>query len=452
MASQKWYNNIAVSEFGVGGYNEFYKRACKQSNMSCSWLMNGLRLGPVPSNDAIDNGDVSEDGESDDEAENSMHVKDAEAAFQPGKPVDFSNYKKFPPHLIARIVMYVLLMNTRVHAVTRFDKYTEIPWQGPVGCGTRLPHRLALESKRNRQIDTLPKPNDILAFLGVSKFFCEIGTECFYMLNTFVFSSLGEMGYFLTGIGRARRQRIQFIDLMWIGSRMEKSDGTSDRMRILPLIGECINLKELNVWRDETIGRRKKLKAPNKRRPNPKNMRTILEFRTKDYDDRFQDYNWWTMQGFDELRTHVKGARVNFYDCSTGEFKRPIRCRSFVRELRRYTSQPKSEAEIYAAERSNLDPLFPGSALSAELFSATQRVINHFPADIFVQAPNARFRARAIRMLVGGADRPFCSKYTDPHSGDSSFYSRDCPSSSKLSSVGNAVTINDSYLEHSSSR
>ncbi|KAK1725266.1 uncharacterized protein BDZ83DRAFT_620288 [Colletotrichum acutatum] len=57
------------------------------------------------------------------------------------------------------------------------------------------------------------KPNTRLALLTVCKRWYYFGLHAFYGLNTFAFSSLGEFGRFCTGIGEARRERIQHIEL-----------------------------------------------------------------------------------------------------------------------------------------------------------------------------------------------------------------------------------------------
>jgi len=49
--------------------------------------------------------------------------------------------------------------------------------------------------------------------------------EAFYGINYFVFSSFGEFMLFITGIGKARMQRLQKIELTWIGSLMYKTNG-----------------------------------------------------------------------------------------------------------------------------------------------------------------------------------------------------------------------------------
>lgn len=46
-----------------------------------------------------------------------------------------------------------------------------------------------------------------------------MGGYCFYGMNTFAFSSLGEFDRFCKGIGPARVARIQHIELTWIGSQ-----------------------------------------------------------------------------------------------------------------------------------------------------------------------------------------------------------------------------------------
>ncbi|KAK3349114.1 hypothetical protein B0T25DRAFT_519408 [Lasiosphaeria hispida] len=62
-------------------------------------------------------------------------------------------------------------------------------------------------------------PREVLKALLACKHFLFVGTHCFYALNTFAFSSLGEFYRFCTGIGAARVDRLQNLEITLMGNQ-----------------------------------------------------------------------------------------------------------------------------------------------------------------------------------------------------------------------------------------
>ncbi|KAI8151972.1 hypothetical protein K4K49_010092 [Colletotrichum sp. SAR 10_70] len=105
------------------------------------------------------------------------------------------------------------------------------------------------------------KPNEHLALFLVCKEWYFLGAHAFYGLNTFAFSSIGEFARFFRGIGKARSQRIQHVELLWIGNQYRtlpfqlegnKKKYTSRRTWDSSLLCDLPRLKSLTVHINET--------------------------------------------------------------------------------------------------------------------------------------------------------------------------------------------------------
>lgn len=128
-------------------------------------------------------------------------------------------FERLPLDIQGRIFKLIFEKPTLVHCLSRLDashppmNFHSSPRR------TGLLHRFHIGT-RPCCLPLAHKPNNILRALLVSKRWLYIGVHAFYGTNTFAFSSLGELGKFFNGIGRARVERIQHIELMWHGNLM----------------------------------------------------------------------------------------------------------------------------------------------------------------------------------------------------------------------------------------
>ncbi|KAK3945674.1 hypothetical protein QBC46DRAFT_249661, partial [Diplogelasinospora grovesii] len=154
-----------------------------------------------------------------------------------------------------------------VHALSRLDPFVK-PNSIPSTDELRLQGRSGLKNvffwgKRECSITRdCHYPNDTLRILLVSKRFHFIGVHCFYGLNTFAFSSLGELDRFCQGIGWARVDRLQHLELtlrgnQYLTAQPRNNDGKgrspfSRRIFALSYLPECHRLRTLVVHLNET--------------------------------------------------------------------------------------------------------------------------------------------------------------------------------------------------------
>jgi hypothetical protein len=112
------------------------------------------------------------------------------------------NFACLPREIQSRIFRLWLVKKNPIHCLSRLDH--QVPARTDP---TRLRHKFWWK-KSKCPVYNAEDPNEILRILLVSKRWYYIGVHCFYGLNTFAFSSLGEFGRFAQGIGLARLERI----------------------------------------------------------------------------------------------------------------------------------------------------------------------------------------------------------------------------------------------------
>ncbi|KAG7147375.1 hypothetical protein HYQ46_003779 [Verticillium longisporum] len=128
----------------------------------------------------------------------------------------------------------------------------------------------------------------MLSILLVSKSVHFLGVHAFYGLNTFAFSSLGEFGRFCRGIGSARAQRIQHIEILWQGNQTltftpnSRGQWTSRRTYDTSELLKMRRLKTVVIHIDESSrGRRRRPhELPE---PNNANYRALRTLQGQDY-------------------------------------------------------------------------------------------------------------------------------------------------------------------------
>lgn len=148
-----------------------------------------------------------------------------------------------------RIFRYVFVNTELIHCISRFD---------PGGTDDTVYHRFHV-GPRSCSIRRAHRPASILKYFLVSKRWLFMGVNCFFSQNTFAFSSLGEFGSFMAWLPRARRERIQHLEIFWQGSIMPRHE-TLINQRTLPLTYLCkiLRLRTLVVHIQEMDKRKRR--------------------------------------------------------------------------------------------------------------------------------------------------------------------------------------------------
>lgn len=130
-------------------------------------------------------------------------------------------FEALPIDIQWRILGFVFRKRSLIHCLSRLDE-AQAPQNFPEDDHPRrtgLLHRFHI-GRHECSVTVAPTPGRVLRPLLVCRQWLHIGVHIFYGANTFAFSSLGEFRKFMTGIGPARRQRIQHVELMWHGNLM----------------------------------------------------------------------------------------------------------------------------------------------------------------------------------------------------------------------------------------
>jgi hypothetical protein len=205
--------------------------------------------------------------------------------------------------------------------------------------------------------------------LLVSQEFNFIGAHCFYGLNTFAFSSLGEFYRFGKGIGLPRLARIQHIELTWLGSQYltaktpagKKKRPYSLRTSALYWLQECTRLRTLVVHINESA------KLHMRRAYEPVALVQFMDWKTKGQPNQRKTRSMRTVQAMDCVYQLRGMDFVHFYDLEhsansdTGE-RVPIRDWSFIEDVNNTGGMQKVPTRLEASKLENLPPLAPQTA------------------------------------------------------------------------------------------
>lgn len=171
-----------------------------------------------------------------------------------------------PQHVQLRIFTYLMKMDRCIiHVFSRLDPYNEVQPDPPSRSQSGLPARFFIsdvsDGKALVSLSNATDPALLLRPLLTCKQWCFFLSHIFYGTNTFSFSSHGEFGRFCNGIGSARVQRLQYLELNWKGGvykatfPAESQNNPKYRnLHTFPLIwlGEMKRLRCLVVWVSET--------------------------------------------------------------------------------------------------------------------------------------------------------------------------------------------------------
>ncbi|RYP43364.1 hypothetical protein DL768_009958 [Monosporascus sp. mg162] len=297
------------------------------------------------------------------------------------EPAPF-RFEELPKEIQARIFRIWFEKHTLVHCLSRLDYYYP-PKNFPAENRQKrseLPKRFHIGT-RTCNVSAAVKPNNLLKPLLVCKRWFFIGVHAFYGMNTFAFSSLGELGRFFKGIGRARLQRIQHVELMWHGALMrtrwqtgrdvkgkERRYKVSDRTLPLASLTMTSRLKTLVIHIDESAKWRMRRRyemsletdydkdfsrdAIHKLSPFGKLMK-----RTDLQPNWRRNRSMRTVHGMDYLY-QLRGMKwIRFKDVSAPDHRGNIRDWSFINDMNAAVTSPKEPRYAMQSQLQNLTPL-----------------------------------------------------------------------------------------------
>ncbi|KAJ2906514.1 hypothetical protein MKZ38_001495 [Zalerion maritima] len=316
-----------------------------------------------------------------------------------------------PTNVMVRIMKELLHVDKHViNCISRLDP-TEPPMFSPrinQNVSSGLPKRFHWGNK-TCNITYAVKPNDFLAPLRVNKRFCWLGVHVFYGLNTFAFSSLGEFYRFIRGIGVARLQRIQNIELVWMGSlqaanvpaasatrQMQQAPdfGTSKRSGPLSHMLEMKSLKTIVIHVSESEAKYIKQKYEGL------NDIRYLAVHTAGHNHYRLMRNLYTLQGLDAIRALRGITWIKWFDHWAGlnaNVRRhlarvDIKNQGFAREIEGYVTTPMPAEHVAPFE--SLSPLWnapdgpDGAASPSDALYVRRRIYDNGGRSIDDVAPH----------------------------------------------------------------
>lgn len=179
----------------------------------------------------------------------------------------FERFNDLPTSIQLRIFAFVLRMDRcLIHVFSRLDPLHIEPQHPRTESG--LPHKFFISDVANGKADislsNATDPAELLQPLLTCKRWCFYLCHIFYGANTFSFSSFGEFEKFCNGIGPARVQRIQNLELYWRGGVHNTPFQDDSRwiskhrnLHVFPLIWlrEALRLRTMVIWVSETAKR-----------------------------------------------------------------------------------------------------------------------------------------------------------------------------------------------------
>ncbi|KAH0440202.1 hypothetical protein CcaCcLH18_02572 [Colletotrichum camelliae] len=292
-------------------------------------------------------------------------------------------FTKLPFEVRAKILTFVFVQDHRLmHCISRLDPFLapDEPVQ-PSSKRTGLLNRFHV-SGSSCSVTHAIKPNDHLALFLVCKEWYFLGAHAFYGLNTFAFSSIGEFARFFRGIGKARSQRIQHVELLWIGNQYRtlpfqlegnKKKYTSRRTWDSSLLCDLPRLKSLTIHINETGSQY------IRRKHEPSTIKDFMASNTAGQPNFRLARSLRTLQGLDYIH-QLRGMQViRFLDFEKHlklGGRHDIRDWTFGRDVETVTTLPKPPAVSQAAELRNLKPISRGFVAEEGHWKAIEELYN----------------------------------------------------------------------------
>ncbi|WYZ35666.1 hypothetical protein EsH8_X_000313 [Colletotrichum jinshuiense] len=284
---------------------------------------------------------------------------------------------QLPVNVLANVFKFIFYHeNKLVHCITRLDPFLppeELPRTNVYSSG--LLHRFHLSGK-SCNITHAIKPHKHLALLSVCKRWHYLGIHAFYGLNTFAFSSFGEFGRFCTGIGPARRERIQHIELLWVGNQYlshkpilenNKFKWVSKRTWDVSWLCQMPRLRSLIVHVNESGY------SYMRRKHEPSSYKDWMASVTGGQPNFRLTRSLRNLQGLDYIHQLRGMELIQFYDFELSlkyGGRHRVRDWSFCRDIENVTAMPKVGDRVEEAKLENLTPVLKNLVASDEDLNA----------------------------------------------------------------------------------
>ncbi|KAK8116153.1 hypothetical protein PG984_012655 [Apiospora sp. TS-2023a] len=216
------------------------------------------------------------------------------------------------------------------------------------------------------------QPNNVLRLLLVCKRWLYLGVHAFYGLNTFAFSSLGELGRFMKGIG-SRLERIVNVELFWHGAIMPRQVSMVNQ-RTLPLQFFCdtrrlktlvIHLQELDERRtrrkyeireDDDVNDGSDVPYPGSRLDLKDPFKVLMES-TRVQPNHRQYRNIRAMHGLDFVYQLRDMNYVRLREAQGNTARQKIRDWSIIDDINSVVTRPKDPGYAFKSELDNLSAI-----------------------------------------------------------------------------------------------
>ncbi|KAI1422570.1 hypothetical protein F5Y12DRAFT_717265 [Xylaria sp. FL1777] len=346
----------------LGEYSEIYHNSFKQGNMSTRVIHPDLLI----EHTAYTPAQIREHFN-----EQVVHVHDN------GALDDLIGNDPFPFEMLPIDIQYyiweqLIPVNEFIHCLSRLDSQNppldydagrvSFPSRFHIGDG---PCCIAMADKPSRYLD----------YLRVSKRWHYVLAHLFYATNTFAFSSIGELGRFCNGIGKARVERLVHIEFMWHGMVTPKLPSEiSPRKVPLSWFMRTSRLRTLAIHINESgrdyMRRRREMKHESDyfedfagdeydgHDGEDKLDLFGMEVRRTDLQPNYRKYrSMRTIHGMDYIY-QLRGMKwVRFFDTNAKRSRTPIRDWSFLQDVNNTVKMKKSDSMILKTEIENLRPL-----------------------------------------------------------------------------------------------
>ncbi|KAH6617077.1 hypothetical protein F5144DRAFT_551576 [Chaetomium tenue] len=349
-------------------YTRIYRLCCMEENMSSKTPVVHPDIKFVGPRRLAQHNPGPETDSSDVEGEEAPEVVLEDDSTQPVRDKKPFSFEKLPWELQAKILKLLLHKEGKIiHCISRLDPFVqpeEFPSEEDLAKNrSGLPHRFYWGEREMNLSEDGVKPEDVLAILTVSKRVYFIGAHIFYGLNTFAFSSLGELGRFCQGSGLARIARIQHVEVFLTGNQyltapLDTRQKRPFSRRSFPMtwLVDMYRLKTLVIHLNETGKEyiRRGYEAPAIKRflaaktagqPNQRMTRSLRCLQGLDYIYQLRGLEWIRFYDFAKVLKTGRSVRKTVQDWS------------FVEDVTNTTTLPKAPVREEHSKLENLAPL-----------------------------------------------------------------------------------------------
>ncbi len=278
-------------------------------------------------------------------------------------------FEKLPGQIQTQILQMLLHKPGQlIHCISRLDPFVEpatFPSAADLGEHRSGYKNVFYWGERECSItEDGVDPNQLLAILSACKRMFFLSANIFYSLNTFAFSSLGELGRFMQGSGLARIARIQHIEVVLTGSqrltcRPDSRGRPPFSRRTFPLtwFADLPRLKTLVIHINESGKQYVRRKTENAA------VKKFMTAKTAGQPNTRMTRALRCVQGLDYIY-QLRGLKfVKFYDFQKAldgdGIREPVRDWSFLEDVSNVVTMPKVPKREEQAQLENLEPLVP---------------------------------------------------------------------------------------------